>query len=91
MTGKWTAEYAMEFGVIGNVAHDIADAHNAALAAERDRVKRRDTILDGAGDQIDSLEQQLAAERKQVEFLREEILAYQYTVERMREMHETKR
>ncbi len=34
---EWTKESVMEMGAVGNVAQDIADAHNAALAAEREQ------------------------------------------------------
>ena len=64
----WTAEYVMEMGVIGNVAQDIADAHNAALAAERERASRTLDVLEATAlESGDARRSNSPAERNQTD------------------------
>ncbi len=76
-TGEWTAETVHQFTTLCLSFHDrqnIADAHNAALAAEQ--TKHRNIISER------DLREQLAAERK----LRDEAEEGEWTVERVKAM-----
>jgi hypothetical protein len=62
---EWTVEDVMKLGGTGKV-HDIARAHNAALAAERENTRRWAFEAHESAKSEQQLRKQLAAEREKL-------------------------
>jgi hypothetical protein len=59
---EWTREYIEDLYWYGGLSR-VCDAHNAALAAEREKVQRMDDIAKSWHDHTVRCEEELAAER----------------------------
>jgi hypothetical protein len=85
-TGEWTPESVRLLAVVNTKgAEKIANAHNAALAAEREKVQKlQDQVARDAVNLV-NLGQQLAAEREKRRIDLEHILDLDRTNQRLRE------